>query len=186
MSRVGRMPIAVPSGVEVRVEDRRVRVKGPKGELSRELPRGITVRVNDNQVTVAPEDNSRAGRSLWGLSRTLVKNMVDGVTHGFERNLELVGVGYRAAKQGNKLVLTVGYSHPVEILPPPGLEVEVPAPNRVVVRGADKEKVGDLAARIRRVREPEPYKGKGIRYVGEKIRAKAGKAGKAGGGKGKK
>ncbi|TDA68610.1 MAG: 50S ribosomal protein L6 [Clostridia bacterium] len=189
MSRVGRMPIAVPSGVEVEVEDRRVRVKGPRGELARELPRGITLGINESQVTVAPEDESRVGRSLWGLSRTLVKNMVDGVSQGFEKHLELVGVGYRAAKQGNKLVLTVGYSHPVEILPPPGLEVEVPAPNRVVVRGADKEKVGDLAARIRRVREPEPYKGKGIRYAGEKIRTKAGKAGKAGkaaGGKGKK
>lgn len=186
MSRVGRMPITVPTGVEVQVEGGWVQVKGPKGELSRQLPRGVTAAVNDGQLTVAPEDDSRTARALWGLSRTLVKNMVDGVAQGFERNLELVGVGYRAAKQGNKLVLTVGYSQPVEILPPPGLEVEVPASNRVVVRGADKEKVGDLAARIRRVREPEPYKGKGIRYAGEKIRIKAGKAGKVGGGKGKK
>ncbi|MBC7346146.1 MAG: 50S ribosomal protein L6 [Clostridia bacterium] len=177
MSRIGRKPIEIPAGVEVTIEDNLVRVKGPKGELARSVPRAITVRQEEGRLLVERPSDAREHRALHGLVRTLVKNMVEGVSRGFTRSLELSGVGYRAAKQGEKLVLTVGYSRPVEIVPEPGLEIEVPAPNRVVVHGIDKEAVGNLAARIRGVRPPEPYKGKGIRYEGERLRHKVGKAG---------
>ncbi|MBM7865876.1 50S ribosomal protein L6 [Heliobacterium gestii] len=183
MSRIGKKPVAIPAGVNVTIEGNVVTVKGPKGELSRELHKDIIVTVEGNTVQVTRPSDDKFHRSLHGLSRTLVANMVDGVSTGFSKNLELVGVGYRAAKQGKKLVLTVGYSHPVEIDPGEGLEVEVPVPTKVIVKGIDKEKVGALAANIRAVREPEPYKGKGIKYDTEVIRRKVGKTG---GKKGKK
>lgn len=183
MSRIGKKPVAIPAGVSVAVDGNVVSVKGPKGQLSRELHKDINVALENNTVLVTRPSDDKNHRALHGLSRTLVANMVEGVTNGFTKNLELVGVGYRAAKQGKKLVLTVGYSHPVEIEPAEGLEVEVPAPTKITVKGIDKEKVGALAANIRKVREPEPYKGKGIKYEGEVVRRKVGKTG---GKKGKK
>ena len=177
MSRIGRQPINLPQGVEVRIENSNLRVKGPKGELSRVLHKDITVRQEDGKLLVERPSDNKQHRSLHGLTRTLVNNMVVGVTQGYEKRLELVGVGYRASKQGDKLVLAVGYSHPVEIDPPAGLEIDVPAPTKISVKGIDKEMVGALAANIRSVREPEPYKGKGIKYEGETIRRKVGKAG---------
>ncbi len=177
MSRIGKLPVAIPAGVDVKLNGANINIKGPKGTLSRELPKDITVNIEDGNIIFARPSDQKQHRSLHGLTRTLVANMVEGVTKGFEKNLELVGVGYRAAKQGNKLVLTVGYSHPVEIEPGQGLEIEVPAPNKIIVRGASKEQVGQLAADIRAVREPEPYKGKGIRYADEHVRRKVGKAG---------
>lgn len=182
MSRIGRMPIAVPAGVDVKIDGNVVAVKGPKGQLSKTFHKDINIRMEDGTLYVERPSDAKQHRSLHGLTRTLVNNMVVGVTQGFSRGLEMVGVGYRASKQGNKLVLAVGYSHPVEIDPGEGLEVEVPAPTKIIVRGIDKEKVGALAANIRSIREPEPYKGKGIKYEGEVIRRKVGKTG----GKGKK
>lgn len=183
MSRIGKLPIAIPNGVEVKIDGNMVSVKGTKGTLTKEFHPDMTIVVEDNQVIVTRPSDEPLHRSLHGLTRTLLANMVQGVTTGFSKGLELVGVGYRAAKQGSKLVLTVGYSHPVEFEPQQGLEVEVPAPNKVIVKGMDKEMVGALAANIRKVREPEPYKGKGIKYEGEVIRRKVGKTG---GKKGKK
>jgi large subunit ribosomal protein L6 len=177
MSRIGKQPIPVPPGVEVKIEGSTVRVKGPKGELARELHRDMVIKQEEGQLVVERPSDNKLHRSLHGLTRTLLNNMVVGVTAGFQKNLELVGVGYRASKQGNKLVLAVGYSHPVEIEPEAGLEIEVPVPTKISIKGTDKEKVGALAAKVRAVREPEPYKGKGIKYEGEKIRRKAGKAG---------
>jgi len=186
VSRIGRMPVVIPQGVEVSVEGNTVRVKGPKGELSREIHEAINVSVEDGKVVVRRQSDEKLDKSLHGLTRTLIANMVEGVTKGYQKNLEISGVGYRAAKQGNKLVLTVGYSHPVEVEAPPGIEFEVPQPTRITVRGINKELVGQVAAKIRSVREPEPYLGKGIMYEGEKIIRKAGKAGKVGGKGGKK
>ncbi len=177
MSRVGKMPVLVPQGVEVKIDGNLVTVKGPKGELQRELHRDVVIRQEEGQIIIKSLSESKAHKSLQGLTRTLVNNMVIGVTQGFEKKLELTGVGYRAAKQGNKLVLSVGYSHPVEIDIEQGLDIEVTSPTRIVVRGVDSERVGALAANIRAVREPEPYKGKGIRYSEEYVRRKAGKAG---------
>jgi len=177
MSRIGRQPITVPQGVEVKIDGNLVAVKGPNGELSRELHRDMIIEMEGDQILVKRPSEDKFHRSLHGLTRTLVSNMIEGVTKGFERTLELIGVGYRAAKQGNKLVLTVGYSHPVEIEPKPGIEIEVPVATKIIVKGADKEAVGALAANIREVREPEPYKGKGIKYENERIRRKVGKAG---------
>jgi large subunit ribosomal protein L6 len=177
MSRIGKLPISVPSGVEVKLEDNAITVKGPKGVLSRQLHPEMIITQEDNTIVVARPSEQKKHKALHGLTRTLVANMVQGVTTGFEKSLDLVGVGYRAAKQGNKLVLTVGYSHPVEIEPEKGLDIEVPAPTKIIVRGADKEKVGMLAANIRAVREPEPYKGKGIKYSNEVVRRKVGKTG---------
>ncbi|HAG08541.1 MAG TPA: 50S ribosomal protein L6 [Desulfotomaculum sp.] len=182
MSRIGKQPIALSSGVEVQIEGNTVRVKGPKGQLERQLNHELALRREDGQIIVSRPSDEKKHKALHGLTRTLLANMVTGVTQGFEKTLELFGVGYRATKQGNKLVLTVGYSHPVEIIPPEGLTIEVPQLTKIIVKGCDKEKVGALAAKIRAVREPEPYKGKGIRYEGERVRRKAGKAG----GKGKK
>ncbi|MCL4426661.1 MAG: 50S ribosomal protein L6, partial [Firmicutes bacterium] len=167
MSRIGRKPVQVPAGVQVAVEGNTIRIKGPKGELSRELHQDMSVKLEGNEVIVVRPSDENFHRALHGLTRTLVQNMVEGVTRGFSKNLELVGVGYRAAKSGNKLVLTVGYSHPVEMVPPPGIEVEVPNPTSVVVKGSNKELVGQFAAEIREVRPPEPYLGKGIKYAGE-------------------
>ncbi|NLW25470.1 MAG: 50S ribosomal protein L6 [Clostridia bacterium] len=177
MSRIGKLPVNIPDGVQVKLENNVITVKGPKGELTRKLHDEMIVEVKDNQVIVTPPNEDRKYKALWGLTRTLVNNMVEGVTKGFQKNLELVGVGYRAQLQGKKLVLQVGYSHPVEIEPGEFTQIEVPAPNKIIVKGIDKEEVGSLAANIRAVREPEPYKGKGIRYEGEHIKLKAGKAG---------
>ncbi|MHB8171516.1 MAG: 50S ribosomal protein L6 [Thermincolia bacterium] len=182
MSRIGRMPIAVPAGVEVKIDGNLISVKGPKGQLSRELHRDMIVKMEESQIIVERPSDEKLHRSLHGLTRTLVSNMVEGVTKGFEKGLEMAGVGYRASKQGNKLVLAVGFSHPVEFDPNPGIEIEVPVPTKIIIKGIDKEQVGALAANIRSVRKPEPYKGKGIKYEGERIRRKVGKTG----GKGKK
>lgn len=178
MSRIGKQPIPLPAGVEVKIEGSLVRVKGAKGELSRQLPEPIQVAVEDGRIVVRRASDDPKHKALHGLSRTLVANMVDGVTKGYEKSLELRGVGYRAQMQGNKLQLVVGLSHPVEIAPPPGIQVEVPKATQIIVRGIDKELVGEFAAQIRRVRPAEPYSGKGIRYEGERVRRKAGKAGK--------
>jgi large subunit ribosomal protein L6 len=180
MSRVGQTPIRIPDGVEVSITARTVRVKGPKGELERVLPEEISAETVDGEVRVARATESREVRALHGLARSLIANMVIGVTEGFEKRLEIHGVGYRAAKQGNGLELAVGFSHSVRKPAPPGIEFEVPAPTRITVRGIDKELVGQVAAEIRAIRKPEPYKAKGIRYEGEYIRRKAGKAAKAG------
>lgn len=177
MSRIGKKPIEIPAGVDVTIEGNFVKVRGPKGELSRTLPQPITVRREDGMLLVERPSDAREHRSLHGLSRTLVSNMVEGVSKGFSRTLELTGVGYRATKQGEKVVIAIGFSHPVEVIPEAGISLEVPAPTRVVVSGFDKEAVGNLAARIRTIRPPEPYKGKGIKYEGERIRRKVGKAG---------
>ncbi|MGH2693204.1 MAG: 50S ribosomal protein L6 [Actinomycetota bacterium] len=179
MSRVGLSPIPIPSGVEVQISSGAVRVKGPKGELHQPIPEGISVEQADGELRVARANDQREVRALHGLIRSLIANMVRGVTEGFERALEIQGVGYRAAKKGNDLELTVGYSHPVNKKAPSGIEFEVPQPTRIVVRGIDKELVGQTAAEIRAIRKPEPYKGKGIRYEGEQVRRKAGKAAKA-------
>lgn len=180
MSRIGKMPVPVPEGVTVDLSGNVIRVKGPKGELTRELHRDIKVELTDGQIRVSRKSDEGFHRALHGLTRTLVANMVEGVTKGFQRNLEIAGVGYRAAKEGKTLVLSMGYSHPVRIEPQPGIEFEVPAPTKISVKGIDKQVVGQTAAEVRGVRGPEPYLGKGIRYEGEVIRRKAGKAGKAG------
>lgn len=180
MSRIGKLPVPVPEGVEVSVQGQVVRVKGPKGELSRKMHDEVLISVNNGEVIVSRPSDGKLQRSLHGLTRTLIANMIEGVTKGYTKNLDIRGVGYRAAKQGNKLVLSVGYSHPVEINPPEGINFEVPAPTRISVQGIDKELVGAVAADIRAVRKPEPYLGKGIAYEGERIRRKAGKAGKVG------
>lgn len=178
MSRIGRQPIAIPAGVTVSVEGTTITVKGPKGEISREIHKDMCLSVEDNAIHVKRPSDVPFHRALHGLTRSLVQNMVSGVSKGFERSLELVGVGYRASKSGQKLVINVGYSHPVEIEPPAGVSFDVPNPASIIVRGSDKEAVGQISANIRAVRPPEPYKGKGIRYVGEKVRRKVGKAGK--------
>ena len=179
MSRIGKMPVSVPVGVEIRISDSNlVTVKGPKGELEEQISKKLKVEVNEGVLTVAPLDESREARAQFGLARTLINNMVIGVTAGYEKKLEVNGVGYRAAKQGKKLVLNLGYSHPVEMEDPEGLEVVVEGQNVILVKGIDKEKVGQYAAEIRDKRRPEPYKGKGIKYADETIRRKVGKTGK--------
>ena len=181
MSRIGVKPITVPAGVEVTIaEGNLVTVKGPKGTLTKKFDAAISIKQEENTITVERPTNNKQHRSLHGLTRTLIDNMVIGVTNGFEKKLELVGVGYRAQKQGKKLVMNLGFSHPVEMEAPAGITIDVPAPNKIVVSGADKEVVGAVAADIRKWRKPEPYKGKGIRYEGEVVRRKAGKAGAKG------
>jgi large subunit ribosomal protein L6 len=177
MSRIGRMPIAIPTGVDVAINGNTISVKGPKGELSREIHPDILVKVEDGNIVVTRHSDLKMYKSLHGLTRSLINNMVKGVTEGYIKALEISGVGYRASKQGDKLVLTVGYSHPVEMVPLEGIEFEVPTPTEVVVKGIDKELVGETAAKIRAVRPPEPYVGKGIKYKGEHVRRKAGKTG---------
>ncbi|RHW33914.1 50S ribosomal protein L6 [Neobacillus notoginsengisoli] len=178
MSRIGKKPIEIPAGVTVTLDENTVTVKGPKGELVRSFSPEITIVVEDNTITITRPSDVKEIRALHGTTRSILANMVEGVSKGFEKSLELVGVGYRASKQGAKLVLNVGYSHPVEIEAEKGLEVEVPSNTKITVRGFDKERVGALAANIRGIRPPEPYKGKGIRYEGEVVRRKEGKKGK--------
>jgi large subunit ribosomal protein L6 len=178
VSRIGKLPINVPAGVEVIIQPAEVVVKGPKGQLSEKIPQGIKISQEDNQVLVQRLSESKLHRSLHGLVRTLVNNMVVGVSDGYAKTLEIVGVGYRATKKGNDIELAMGFSHPVPVVAEPGIEFEVPAPNRIVVRGANKQRVGQVAANIRSVRPPEPYKGKGIKYEGEHIRRKVGKTAK--------
>jgi large subunit ribosomal protein L6 len=180
MSRIGKQPIPVPSGVQVTIDREEVRVKGPKGELSQHVPSLLTVTQEDGHLTVTRPDDGMEARSLHGLTRTLIANMVEGVTNGFRKTLEISGVGYRAGRVDTRLTLQVGYSHPVEIMPPPGVTFEVETPTRFHVVGIDKQVVGEIAARVRKVRPPEPYLGKGIRYSTERVRRKAGKAGKVG------
>ncbi|MEA2653671.1 MAG: large subunit ribosomal protein [Chloroflexota bacterium] len=181
MSRIGRLPITVPSGVDVTIDGRNVTVKGPKGSLSRSLHPDMTVSREDGTIVVTRPTEQKTHKQLHGLTRTLVNNMVVGVTDGYRKGLEITGVGYRAALNGRKLTLNLGYSHQIEIDPPEGITFEVENPTRLAVVGIDKELVGQIAAKVRATRKPEPYKGKGVRYAGEYIRRKAGKAGKIGG-----
>ena len=181
MSRIGRLPITIPAGVDVTIDGRTVTVKGPKGQLSRELHPDIAVSREDGSIVVTRPTEQKVHKQLHGLTRTLVNNMVVGVTDGYRKGLEITGVGYRAALNGKKLQLNLGYSHPIEIDPPEGITFEVENPTRLAVVGIDKELVGEIAAKVRSTRKPEPYKGKGVRYAGEQIRRKAGKAGKIGG-----
>ena len=179
MSRIGRKPITVPSGVEVNIDDKNlVTVKGPKGTLHEQISKDLKIELNEGELVVTRPTDNKKHRSLHGLSRTLIDNMVKGVTEGYSKKLEIVGVGYRAAKQGDKLVLSLGYSHPVEMIDPEGIEVEVPTQTEILVKGINKQQVGNYAAKVRAWREPQPYKGKGIRYQGEHVRRKEGKTGK--------
>jgi large subunit ribosomal protein L6 len=178
MSRIGRKPITVPSGVDINLNNNAITIKGPKGTLSRVLHADMKVTVESGVINVERPSDNKLHRSLHGTTRTVIQNMVSGVTEGFAKTLELVGVGYRANKTGEKVVLNVGYSHPVEFEPASGIEFDVPANNKIIIKGIDKELVGATAAKIRSVREPEPYKGKGIKYEGERIIRKEGKAGK--------
>lgn len=177
MSRIGKRSIPIPPGAEVSVEEGKISVRGPRGVLEMELSRGITVKVENDRVVVQRESDSLKHRSLHGLYRSLINNMVVGVSDGFSKTLEIRGVGYRATKSGNRLELSVGYSHPVVFEEPEGISFEVPSPTTVIVRGMDRQQVGNMAAKIRAVRKPEPYKGKGIRYLGEYVRHKVGKTG---------
>lgn len=179
MSRIGRKPITVPSGVEVKINDNNlITVKGPKGSLEQQISPDLKIELNEGELAVTRPSDNKKHRSLHGLSRTLISNMIIGVTEGYSKKLEIVGVGYRAQKQGTKLVLSLGFSHPVEMEDPAGLEVEVPNQTEILVKGINKQLVGNYAAKIRAWREPEPYKGKGIRYSGEVVRRKEGKTGK--------
>lgn len=180
MSRVGLAPITVPSGVEVKIEKGSLSVKGPKGQLDRTFPEEISVEQSDGELRVSRNKETREARALHGLFRSLIANMIEGVTNGYEKRLEIHGVGYRAQKQGNDLELSVGFSHTVKKAAPSGIEFDVPQPTRITVKGIDKELVGQVAAEIRAIKKPEPYKAKGIRYEGEHIRRKGGKAAKAG------
>ena len=175
MSRIGRAPITLPAGVEIDIGPGRVGVKGPRGALEQAVPHEMTVSVDEGVVTVTRPTDRGPHRSLHGLTRTLVANMVEGVTNGYEKRLEIQGVGYRAALRGSSIELLLGFSHPVVVEPPEGIEFEIPAPTQIIVRGIDKQSVGQVAADIRRLRPPEPYKGKGIRYTGEVVRRKVGK-----------
>jgi large subunit ribosomal protein L6 len=175
MSRIGKKAIAIPQGVTATIEGQTVTVKGPKGQLAWTVVDEIEVKQENGEVTLSPRDDSTRARAMWGLARTLVNNMVVGVTQGFEQSLELVGVGYRAAMKGNALSMQLGFSHDVDIKPPPGITFAVPKQTEVKISGIDKQVVGETAARIRKIRPPEPYKGKGVRYAGEKVRRKEGK-----------
>ena len=180
MSRIGRLPVTIPNGVDVKVEGRTLTVKGPKGQLARTFHQNVEIAREDGTIAVKRRDESKMTRALHGLSRTLVANMVAGVTTGFTKDLEISGTGYRAVLQGKKLQLSLGYSHPIEIDPPPGVTFAVETPQKLKVSGIDKEVVGEVAAKIRGLRIPDPYKAKGVKYAGEYIRRKAGKAGKVG------
>ena len=178
MSRIGKKPIEIPSGVEIAIDNNVVAVKGPKGSISRTFHKDIKISQEENQLIVERPSENKLHRALHGTTRSILSNMVEGVTKGFEKSLELVGVGYRVAKSGSKVTLSVGYSHPVEFVPEEGIELDVPATNKIIVKGIDKERVGAVAAEIRSIRKPEPYKGKGIKYENERIRRKVGKTGK--------
>ncbi len=178
MSRIGNKPITVPEGIEVSLDGQKITVKGPKGTLEREIHKNISVKLENGIITVTRPNDEKENRSLHGLSRTLINNMIQGVSQGYEKQLEINGVGYRAAKQGKTLVLTLGYSHPVNMEEPEGITYEVPNPNSIIVKGIDKELVGQMAAEVRKQRPPEVYRGKGIKYVDEHIRRKEGKTGK--------
>jgi len=176
MSRIGKLPVKIPSGVTVKIDGNHIAVKGPRGELSRTLPAEMTVAQQDDTIVVSRPSDETLHKSLHGLSRTLVANMVEGVTKGYTRQLEIIGVGYKAEVKPYGLLLALGYSHPIEVRAPEGIKLTAPQPTQVTIEGADKEKVGQVAAEIRLLRPPEPYKGKGIKYAGEHIRRKAGKA----------
>ena len=178
MSRIGRAPITIPAGVEVKVDGSTVTAKGPKGTLTKTMHSNMTIAMEGNVITVTRPNDQKENRSLHGLTRTLIANMIEGVANGYKKELEINGIGYRAEKKGNELIMKIGYSHDVVMPEPEGVTVEVPSPNKLIVSGADKEKVGQFAAEIREKRLPEPYKGKGIKYVDEYIRRKEGKAGK--------
>lgn len=178
MSRIGKLPIEIPGGVKVSISDTLINVEGPKGKLSREIMDGVSIEMIDNKIVVSRNDESKSSRSAHGLTRTLLNNMVTGVTKGFEKALEITGVGYRAEVKGNALNLTLGYSHPINFILPLGVNVEVEKMTKIFLKGTDKELIGQTAAKIRSFRAPEPYKGKGIKYVGESILRKAGKTGK--------
>ena len=180
MSRIGRLPITVPAGVEVKLDGNTVTVKGAKGTLTGTFDSNMTITLDGGVVTVTRPDDKKENRALHGLTRTLIANMIEGVSNGFKKELEIVGIGYRCSVEGGTLVLNVGYSHQVRLTPPEGVTVEAPAPNKIIVNGYDKQKVGQFAAEVRGVRPPEPYKGKGIKYVDEVVRRKEGKAGKGG------
>ena len=178
MSRIGNKPITVPAGIDVTIDGQKITVKGPKGTLERTVNDNISIKLENGVIVVARPNDEKGNRSLHGLTRTLINNMIEGVSNEFSKQLEINGVGYRAAKQGNKIVLTLGYSHPVEMVEPEGITYEVPNPNSIIVKGIDKELVGQMAAEIRSKRPPEVYRGKGIKYVDEHIRRKEGKTGK--------
>ncbi len=178
MSRIGNKPITVPAGIDVTIDGQKITVKGPKGTLERIVNDNISIKLDNGVIVVTRPNDEKENRSLHGLTRTLISNMIEGVSNEFTRQLEINGVGYRAAKQGNKIVLTLGYSHPVEMVEPEGITYEVPNPNSIIVKGIDKELVGQMAAEIRSKRPPEVYRGKGIKYVEEHIRRKEGKTGK--------
>ena len=178
MSRIGLRPIEIPEGVEVKLENNTVHVKGPKGELTKTLAENMKINIDEKEITVERNDDSKENRSLHGTTRSLISNMIEGVSKGFQKELEIIGVGYRAQKQGNKLVVNAGYSHPVEIEQEENIEFDVPKNTEIIVKGIDKERVGAVAANIRAIRRPEPYKGKGIRYKGEYVRRKEGKTAK--------
>lgn len=178
MSRIGRLPVALPAGVEVKVSDSNlVTVKGPKGELQEQISKLIKIEINEGVLSVTRDTDTKDARSAHGLSRTLINNMVTGVTTGFEKKLQMVGVGYKAEKKGNVLVMNLGYSHPIEMVDPEGIQTEVTTPTEIIIRGISKAVVGNYAANVRKWRQPEPYKGKGIRYAGEIVRRKEGKTG---------
>lgn len=178
MSRIGKVPVKIPAGVDVKIEGNSVTVKGPKGTLQKEFHKDMTIKSEDGFVTVTRPSDEKIHKSLHGLTRTLISNMVEGVTNGFHKDLEINGVGYRAAKQGKKIVMNLGYSHQVEVSEIPGITIDVPAPNKIIISGPDKQQVGQFAAELREKRPPEPYKGKGIKYIDEVIHRKEGKAGK--------
>ena len=178
MSRIGRAPITVPAGVEVKIDGSTVTAKGPKGELTKTMHSNIAIAMEGNVITVTRPDDAKENRALHGLTRTLIANMVEGVANGYKKELEINGIGYRAEKKGNDLFMKIGFSHDILMAPPAGVTVEVPAPNKIIISGADKQVVGQFAAEVREKRPPEPYKGKGIKYVDEYIRRKEGKAGK--------
>ena len=178
MSRIGKLPIPVPAGVEVKIDGQKIEVKGPKGTLSHVVPAPITIFLEDNTITVTRPDDERLSRSLHGLTRTLIANNIHGVTQGFSKGLEIVGTGYRVTAKGNDLEFALGYSHPITVTPPAGISFTVDGNTKLTVNGIDKQAVGEVAANIRKLRKPEPYKGKGVRYAGEVVRRKAGKSGK--------
>lgn len=179
MSRIGKKPIPIPKGVKVSFEGKQITIAGPKGDMKHQIPDGFKVNTGDANLVVQPSEKDNPDRALWGLTRTLIGNMVTGVTQGYARELDITGVGYKAAQSGEKLSLQIGFTHSVDLTPPPGIKFELASPTRIKVSGIDKQLVGEVAARIRRIRIHDPYKGKGLRYAGEKVHLKPGKAGKA-------